>query len=168
MSLASTVEKIDDGAFWGCEALGALKLPASLTVVGANAFRGMKSLTSVVIPATVTDIGIHAFYGCTSLTVYTDAAKQSEGWNMWNTSFRPVIYGCTLSEEGFVSGVTVSEGSVVNASAFGGVCAPSLAGFEFKGWALSEDGEAQYSASEIIPVPAGTTLFAVWQEPTSE
>jgi len=84
------VTSIGDGAFYGCERLTSVILPASLTSIGALAFLGCSnlsalaipygvtsignwafaysSLTEVIIPDGVTSIGERAFYDCSSLT----------------------------------------------------------------------------------------------------
>jgi hypothetical protein len=107
----------------------------------------------------------HVFYGSTNLTIYTDSETIGAGWNpRYNTSFRPVIYGCTLSDDRtYVVSVKIEENSIENPYAYGGISAPQREGFTFKGWALSDDTlETAYSAQEIINAPAGTVLYAVW------
>ena len=63
--------------------------------IGDSAFSGCKSLTGVVIPEGVTSIGEYAFEGCKSLTIYCVAEAKPEGWSYsWNSSYRPVVWGC--------------------------------------------------------------------------
>lgn len=56
------------GAFTGAINLEFVKLPVSLSTIGANTFSNCKSLKSITIPNGVTTIGHDAFLGCTSLT----------------------------------------------------------------------------------------------------
>lgn len=53
-----------------------LKLPESITDIGAFAFAGNKNLTSLVLPAAVKSIGISAFKNCSNLSsvVFADGA----------------------------------------------------------------------------------------------
>ena len=169
MSLASTVTTIGDTAFMGCESLEALTLPTSLTKIGSGAFRSLKSLTSIILPSSVTEIGSNAFYGCNALTIYTNAKMSSDKKIEWNTSWRPIVFGCTLSENSdSVIFITVGD-SIVNSNALGGISAlPKIAGYEFKGWSTTSQGSVEYEASEITSAPAGTTLYAIWQELKAE
>ena len=58
---------IADGAFSGKDTITSVKMPETVTTIGANAFSGCSSLTSVNIPDAVTTLGASAFYACTSL-----------------------------------------------------------------------------------------------------
>ena len=51
--------------------LTSVKLPKTLTSIGAYAFNNCSSLTSITIPDSVTSIGDYAFDGCNSLTSIT-------------------------------------------------------------------------------------------------
>lgn len=55
------------GAFTGAINLESVKLPVSLSTIGANTFSNCKSLKYITIPNGVTTIGHDAFLGCTSL-----------------------------------------------------------------------------------------------------
>ncbi len=58
-------------AFFNCESLTRITIPASVTSIGDRAFEGCKSLTSVAIPDSVTSIGEYTFFNCDSLTSIT-------------------------------------------------------------------------------------------------
>ena len=58
---------IADGAFSGKDTITSVKMPETVTTIGANAFSGCSNLTSVNIPDAVTTLGASAFYACTSL-----------------------------------------------------------------------------------------------------
>lgn len=166
LDLGKTVQTIEKAAFLGCESLVNLALPGSLVTIGDHAFRGIWSDGSIALPASVIDVGSHAFYGNTSLTVYAEGDSNcSEYWTLWNSSWRPVIYGCTLSsDKSYVISVVKQENNVTNAHALGGISAPERSGYTFLGWATSEGGSVVYTAAEIASVANGTTLYAVWQE----
>lgn len=57
------------GAFTGAINLESVKLPISLSTIGANTFSNCKALKSISIPNGVTTIGHDAFLGCISLTI---------------------------------------------------------------------------------------------------
>ncbi len=61
--IPSSVTKILDYAFDGCESLTTYKIPKQITKIGRMAFVNCDRLEDVTIPATVTDIGDYAF-GC--------------------------------------------------------------------------------------------------------
>ena len=168
--LSKTLDSIGKAAFLGCESLVNLELPANITTIGEHAFRAMRADGSIVIPGSVLSVGQHAFYAEPNLTIYAEGDETtSQYWTLWNTSYRPVIYGCTLSEDkSYVVSVVKGENNVINSDAIGGISAPERSGFAFIGWATSEDGSAVYSAEDITSVANGTTLYAVWQEQLAE
>ena len=166
IDLSQTLNTIEKAAFLGCESLTDLTLPTSLTTIGDFAFRGMWSDGSITLPASVIDVGSHAFYSNVALTIYAEGNTDcTEYWTLWNSSWRPVIYGCTLSsDKSYVVSVVKQENNVTNTYATGGISAPERSGYTFMGWATSEGGSAVYTAAEIASVANGTTLYAVWQE----
>ena len=166
IKLSETLSIIDKGAFLGCETLVDLELPASVTTIGDHAFRGMREDGSIVLHSGILSIGQHAFYANTNLTVYAEGDESAtQYWTLWNSSWRPVIYGCTLSnDKSYVISIVKDENTVVNSQAIGGITAPERKGYEFLGWATSEDGSVVYTAQDIVSAANGTTLYAVWQE----
>ena len=56
--------------FKNCKKLGSIKLPATVTTIGASAFESCEALTTVTIPdaSQITAIGNSAFKGCKKLT----------------------------------------------------------------------------------------------------
>ena len=99
-------------------------------------------------------------------TIYTTKTEQPENWNVrWNSSYRPVIWGCEVKEDAngkYVYSVTISENSISNTNAKGGITGPERSGYTFKGWATVENGAVVYSADKIAEAPKGTVLYAVW------
>lgn len=156
-------------AFAEDAALTDITLPEGLETLGTGAFRYCTSLTSATISSTVKDIGLHAFYWCDFLTIYTDAGATDRQWiKFWNSSYRPVVYSCTLSEDkSYV--VSIVTGNTEYTTAVGGVSDPARAGYTFGGWATSENATTgEYTTAEAAALPAGTTLYAVWTEQTGE
>jgi hypothetical protein len=61
--------EICDWAFWGCDSLTSLSLPASLKWIGKFCFRGCLTLATVTFPpdSALVRIEVFAFYRCVSL-----------------------------------------------------------------------------------------------------
>lgn len=158
------VTSVGNSAFGGCASLEELTLSANLVSLGKQAFRGAK-IKSLTLTGSLAQMQMHVFYGCNDLTLYLESAADADGWNTrWNTSYRPVIYGVTLSQDkDYVVSFTKTAQSVQNAKG-NTVHAPERAGYAFAGWATEEGGEAVYAANDLIDVPDGTVLFAVWTQ----
>ena len=165
LNLADGVSQIGDYAFARLINISRIAIPASVVSVGDYAFRGCAGLQMVILPSSVEYVGDHAFFGCTAATIYSDASSIAPYWSStWNSSYRPVIWDSVLSEDGsYVVSVIVS-GTAENVNSFNPEAAPVRIGYEFVGWAEEEGAtEAVYEAGQLGRVPAGTTLYAVWQ-----
>jgi uncharacterized repeat protein (TIGR02543 family) len=130
------------------------------------AFKGCNYLQSIVLGDNIEEIGKFAFHGCKQMAVYTSAESIPEGWHArWNSSYRPVIWGCEISEEGYVVSVTIAEDTVYNKNTDNVIVSPKRAGYTFAGWSATVDGvEVVYTANEIAKAPVGVTLTAIWTE----
>ena len=71
VTIPASVTSIGDSAFWGCKSLTSVTIPESVTEIGYEAFKNCRGLRSVIIPEGVTKIGNRAFYDCSSLTSVT-------------------------------------------------------------------------------------------------
>ncbi|MBQ8388590.1 MAG: leucine-rich repeat protein [Clostridia bacterium] len=165
VTLGKNITSIGKYAFYGC-ALESIILPDGCTAIGNYAFRGCSDVAAIVIPGSVESIGRHAFYGCTKATVYCEADSIPAYWNeRWNSSYRPVIWGCTLSEDGtYPVSVKIAQGSPSNISAPDAAFAPCREGYTFLGWATSADSsEIAYTATDLTKAPVGTVLYSVWE-----
>ena len=166
ITFGAGIEKISDYAFFGAENLYSVSIPSGVTI-GKYAFKGANALTSLVLSKDVKSIGDHAFYGCKQMTIYTDATSAEEaGWsNRFNSSYRPVVWGCVLSEDKtYVVSVTIGENTLSNVQAKLGFKAPEKDNGAQRaiGWATTEGGEVVYAIDDIVNVPVGTTLYPVW------
>ncbi len=159
----ANVQTIGDFAFYGCALLTSLDLPSGVTSIGKQAFRACTGLQSVVLRDTVTYIDAHAFYGCKSLTIYAQDAQPKEDWNArFNSSYRPVVWGCVL-KDGYVYSVTKNDKTLSNINTVNTFAAPQREGYVFAGWSKVENASAaEFAADKITDVSNGTKLFAVW------
>ena len=171
LTIGQSVTFIGKGAFFGCESVREIVIPATVKTLGEYAFRGCTGVDSIVLPSTVETIGRHAFYGLKNVTVFTDV-KFEEGilppyWNeRWNSSYRPVLWGCTLSEDmTYVVSYTYSVNKLSNPDSLDATFKPEREGYTFMGWATAEGStEVVYKPDQILTVTEGTVLYAVWQE----
>ena len=161
--------QLDDGlttigthAFFGCTELKSVAFPSSLKSIGAQAFRGCAGLSSVALRSGMS-VDKHAFYGCTSLTVYAEDRSRTETWSaLWNSSYRPVVWGCVLSTDGYVASVQIAEQTFANVKD-GALSAPLRDGYVFAGWSLDEGStNVDYTLDNFTTAPVGTVLYAVW------
>lgn len=167
VTMAEGIETIGDYAFYGLEKMQRLTLPNSVKGIGMYAFKGCSILQSVVLGDNLETMGKYAFHGCKQMTAYTTAQSLPSGWHArWNSSYRPVIWGCVLSEDGsYVVSVTIGEDTVYNKKTENVIVSPKRVGYTFAGWTAMVDGvEVTYSANEIGSAPIGTQLTAVWVE----
>ena len=189
LTIPDSVIEIGNYAFYKCSGITSLKLGSGLKQIGNYAFAYLPLITSLYMPQSVETIGRYAFmrcsslnsitlnsaelaldtfsfYGCVNMTVYTDVSNLPENWHArWNASFRPVIWGCKLSDDGsFVVSLTVGEDTFSNPKAINGISAPKREGYLFKGWsAVADASEGEYDTAELINLETGTTVYAVWQ-----
>ena len=165
-SMNEGLEEIGAHAFSGANKLMELTLPSTLKKIGKQAFRGCASLEAIILPASVETIEEHAFYACFMMTIYVENGVVTDGWSkQWNSSYRPIVWGCTLAEDGhYVTSVTVGEDTLSNTWVQDGFTAPYRKGYTFAGWAIGHGGMAAYDAQGIVDAEVGTTLYAIWQE----
>ena len=79
----------------------------NLESIGQYAFYNCDNLTSIYIPATVTSMGYYAFADCSNLSINCAAADRPDGWDYsWNPSNRPVRWLCdawSIDETGLLT-----------------------------------------------------------------
>lgn len=154
-------------SFYGCTALEYIVLPRTLISVGDYAFRGCANATAIVIPDSLQQIGKHVFYGLKNTTLYIEAGQAGKDWSyQFNSSFRPVFWGCTLSEDnGYVVSVIAGANKIVNSKATNGISDPKRSGYVFGGWATSPDSVTPaYTSQNVDEAADGTVLYAIWTQ----
>lgn len=171
------VEEIGKYAFFGC-GFTSLYLPESVVSVGDGAFAYCTQLASITLHASVSHFGVYPFYTVYpqdrnvlgGITVYV-IGETEEGWDRsWNIQLRPLVQGCVLSADGgYVESVTVGENTLTNGVVWGGLKAPARRGYAFVGWSETPGSEtAEHPLNYLLEAPAGTTLYAVWEESPEE
>ena len=121
---------------------------------------------SLVLGNNVEYIGLHAFYGCKHVTIYSQEGIDESGWNSkWNSSLRPVVYNCKLSDDGtYVVSVTITGDGVANSKAINDISEPQRDGYTFVGWSTNPEATtAEYTMENFLEIPSGTTVYAIWQ-----
>jgi len=168
------ISSIGNYAFYGCETLADVFFPESVHEIGKQAFRNCNSLTSVILGNHIETIGMHAFYGSKQLTIYAELASEAENWSeRWNSSYRPVIWNCTLSEDkSYVVSITMKAENISNKIAADDetnhYSTPCREGYECIGWSTTSGGEVEYTAETMQTAPEGKTLYAVYTEKLPE
>ena len=94
-----------------------------------------------------------------------------EGWSArWNSAYRPVYSGCTLSEDKtYVVSFVKTENSLINVTEKTAAGDPERAGYTFGGWKLVAENPEEdiiYKSSELAAVADGSRLEAIWNENT--
>ncbi len=159
------VETIGGFAFYGDSAITSIVIPQSAKTIGKQAFRNCKGLTAVMLSVSLETVEQHAFYGCDSLTLYVDFTELPAGWHKyWNSSYRPVVYGCTLSEDGSYV-IYVEKGSIANLNSSNSLSDPIREGFTFVGWGNSATTNVPaFTSANLSEAEAGKRLYAIWIE----
>ena len=192
----SSLQIIDNGAFYGATSLVAITIPAGVTTIGVSAFNRATSLKTVTFAGTSTPVTLldGAFYGTSSLdSVYffSDAAPTVLG----SVGFYGVAAGAkayikrTATGFGVVggdwNGLTTEvgvytatydskSGSAVTPNSFisgGAITAapsrPTLSGYTFAGWSDS-DGGTPITFPFTPSTASDLTLSAKWIASYSE
>lgn len=165
------IESVGRYSFYGCSSLTELVLPDTLTTIGDYAFRGCTGVTAIAIPENVTTIGKHAFYGLNNTTLYCESDAVSPYWNgRFNSSYRPVFWGCTLSDDNsYVVSFTMDTGRLTNLKATNGISNPTRSGYTFAGWATEQGSTTvAYTSENVSEAANGTVLYSVWVEQTND
>ncbi len=171
LNFGDGIETLGDYSFFGAEVLREVHLPKGVKTIGKYAFKGCKYLASITIPSTVEFVGANAFYDCKRATVYTDLTEAPAAWAArWNSSYRPVVWGCTLSEDrDYVVSVSVGEKTFENLNRYKQLTSATREGYVFLGWSTDPAAtSAEYSAELLSGVPVGTTVYSVWKERVPE
>lgn len=166
----ANVEKVGNYAFYGCSALTGLNIPATLKEIGDYAFRNC-GLKTVILPSTLLSVGAHAFNGNPKTTFFLESETVPEGWSArWNSAYRPVYSGCTLSEDKtYAVSFVKTENSLINVTEKTAAGDPERAGYTFGGWKLVAENPEEdiiYKSSELATVADGSRLEAIWNENT--
>lgn len=161
------VEYIGDYAFFACSSLSVVNIPKSVNALGNYVF-AKGGIASSTIGNTLYNNGKHTYYGNNNATIYMEYEEIPKDWEKyWNSSYRPVILGCTLSEDGsYVVSFTKNANTILNDGALNGINAPARSGYTFGGWTTKEGSndpkDSEFTANEILDIENGITVYAIW------
>jgi len=167
IKIGASVESIGRYAFYGCTEVQEIMIPASVKTIGDYAFRGCTKVDAVILPETIDVIGKHAFYGLNKASFFCESDTIRPYWNeRWNSSYRTVFWGCTLSEDGsYVVAITAGETMIDNMNAPDSSLTPEREGYFLDGWATEAGSDdVAFTSWNLIAAPEGTVLYAVWKQ----
>ena len=132
VTIPSTVETIEYGAFENCTSLKSITIPGSVTSIEGSAFQNCSALTSITIPSSVKYVKSYAFQDCKSLKTVTIQNGLTEIPDR-------MFYGCTsLTSIQIPSSVkTIQWGSFTNCTSLTNITIPATV-TELIGGAFSE------------------------------
>lgn len=164
LKLGDNVRSVGKYAFYECYNLIKLAIPDSVERVDDFAFMNCFNLTAVTLGVDLTSLGKHVFMNARKLTIYVEASKAYSTWDgLWNSQFRPVVWGCELSvDKSYVVSVTIGKNTFSNSNAENGIEAPTRLGGTFEGWSMTKDGEVVLAANKLTDAEIGSKLYAVW------
>ena len=106
ITLPSTLKKIHNGAFAGCNALKEVDIPYGVEVIGENCFANCEKLRTIELPDCVVQAGKQAFSGCVKLeTIKLSASMTELGTNFFS--------GCETIKNIFIPSNIISIGKDV-------------------------------------------------------
>ena len=173
------VKEIGDYAFYGT-GFRNIAIPENVETIGSYAF-AKTNARSITLRSSLKNIAENAFYSANQAVVYAESEEALAGWRQgWNSSFLPVIYGSTISPEGYVESFTVSKENteniykVVKVTDDDGehyeytkvkITLPGRYGLMCAGFATTAGAtEAEYTDGDVFGLPDGTVLYTVWRE----
>lgn len=164
-----SVQIIEERAFYGCNSLEDVILPAGLRELGNSCFSYCDALTSIVIPESVETIGDESFYGCRKLkqALLPPKIKEISGGCFRACSSLETIEipnGVThIKDEAFSSCINLKKVNLpetlrsIGVNAFYGC--DSLKEVVFPA-SINEIGEgAFWNCSNLLPIDIKETLF---------
>ena len=168
LQLPSTVTRIGNGAFNGCERLAVINFPEGISYVGDFAFRNT-ALTEIEFTEGNVSLGLNAFQECSllqtvkllcdSATLSTSTfegctALQSAYLNGVSTVAGSAFYGCTSLEQ------VVFSDKIREIGLFAFYGCTSLASLQLpEGLTAIEDNAFRYTAVTSLTVPSTVTSF---------
>ncbi len=125
------IKGIESLSFAGCSGIESIEFEDGIESVGVSAFYKCEDLCSVIIPASLTDIGSHCFAGCTNLKniVVSEENKKytAEDGVLYSKKFKKIISAPAVSGDYTIKkGVeTVGTGAFDSNTLLTGITFPS-------------------------------------------
>ncbi len=166
VNLGANVKEIGYYCFFNCINLNSINFPASLESIGDCSFVAT-SLGAVYLPKTVKYVGSYAF-AVSNVTFFMDYEELPESWSdRWNSQFAAVFKGVTYTDEGYLESINTSL--ITNRYAANGFVMPTREGYVIIGWTTVKGSDkVEYEMIDLLTVPEGLTLYAVWGEAPEE
>lgn len=126
-------------------------------------------MESIIISGDVTKINEHAFYGFYFATFYFECQNKNDVWGRgWNSSYRPVVWGVTLSEDkSYVVSINVTKDTFIYQEALNAKFAPARKGYKCVGWTTKfGSNEVEYTVENVYTAPVGSVVYAIYVEDT--
>ena len=126
-------------------------------------------MESIIISGDVAKINEHAFYGFYFATFYFESQNKNDVWGKgWNSSYRPVVWGVTLSEDkSYVVSINVTKDTFIYQEALNAKFAPARAGYKCVGWTTKlGSNEVEYTVENVYTAPVGSVVYAIYIEDT--
>ncbi len=160
---SESVKRIENNTFKNCPLTDLYWPNKYVKYIGDYAFYG-SSLSSITISKATSYIGAHAFANNNKLTIYS-AIDNSNWSSLWNSSNRPFIKNCVLSNDAkqVVSFEKTSVNPMPNYN--GSINNPTYNGYSFSGWYTTSDYSGD-SYSSLESAPDGI-LYAKWKKNSS-
>jgi hypothetical protein len=96
--LPSTVNSIEDWAFYGNYKLASINIPNGVKAITEHTFQQCKELTSIQLPASVTSLKVCAFQDCAKLaSINLENVREIIAWSLYGTALKNVVVNNVIS-----------------------------------------------------------------------
>ncbi|MGB4414651.1 MAG: leucine-rich repeat domain-containing protein [Paludibacter sp.] len=167
--LPSTVNSIEDWAFYGDFALASINIPNGVTTMTEHTYQQCKSLTSIQLPPSVTSIKVCAFQDCAKLaSINLENITEIVAWSLYGTALSSANISNVLSigDCAFAKIPTLTNVELNNVGEIGDWCfqdCANLTSVNLNGTELIQSGA--FSGCTLltsITLPTSVAFIANW------